>query len=65
MRVVFHEAFQQVYASDPAAAPGRMEAVFEVLDSRVEWVVPEPAGETDIARVHTDSHVERVRREGV
>lgn len=27
MKVVFHEEFYRVYTSDPAAEPGRMEAI--------------------------------------
>lgn len=65
MKVVFHEDFYQVYASDPAAAPGRMESVVDVIESQVEFVSPEPASEADIRSVHTASHVDRVRRQGV
>ncbi|MBC7336997.1 MAG: histone deacetylase family protein, partial [Clostridia bacterium] len=34
MRVVFHPQFTEVYDSDPAAAPGRMESVLEALEDR-------------------------------
>jgi len=65
MKVIFHEDFYQVYASDPAAALGRMEAVVDVIGSRAEWVVAEPASADEIGAVHTAAHMERVRREGV
>jgi hypothetical protein len=29
MKVIFHEDFYEVYTPDPAAAPGRMEAVWK------------------------------------
>jgi len=31
MKVVFHEDFNQVYTSDPAAAAGRMESIVETI----------------------------------
>jgi len=62
MKVVFHEDFYQVYTSDPAAAAGRMEAIVEVIEPHVEFVIAEPPTETDIAAVHTEQHVEYVRR---
>jgi acetoin utilization deacetylase AcuC-like enzyme len=65
MKVIFHEAFYQVYASDPAAAPGRMEAVMEVLRPAVELVQPVPATEEQIGAVHTRSHIESVKAQGV
>jgi acetoin utilization deacetylase AcuC-like enzyme len=65
MKVVFHEAFYPVYAPDPAAAAGRMEAVMDVLDPALAIVEPDAATEAQIAAVHTRSHVEWVRGEGV
>lgn len=65
MKVFFHEDFYRVYASDPAAAAGRMEAVVEVLESAVEFVLPRPALEAEISAVHTPGHIENVKREGV
>ena len=65
MKVVFHEDFFRVYASDPAAAHGRMEAVVEVIKPVADFVTAEPALETDIAQVHTYPHIERVKQMGV
>ncbi len=65
MKVVFHEDFYQVYASDPAAAPGRMEAVVAAIKSEVDFVVAEPASESDILAVHTAAHVGFVRHQGL
>ncbi len=64
-KVVFHEDFYRSYTSDPAAAPGRMEAIIEVIQERVEFVKPRPAEEEDIRAVHTDAHIEGVRRRGL
>ena len=65
MKVIFHEKFYGVYAGDPAAAPGRMEAIVDVIRPYVDMVEPQPATEDQIAAVHTHSHIERVKRQGV
>ncbi len=65
MHVYFHEAFYQVYTADPAAAAGRMEAAVAALEGHVQFQPIEPAGEIDIMRVHSQRHVDAVRREGV
>jgi acetoin utilization deacetylase AcuC-like enzyme len=65
MKVVFHEDFKKVYTSDPASAPGRMEAVLNSLKDSVTYVHPFPASFDDIARVHTRSHIEYVERIGL
>jgi acetoin utilization deacetylase AcuC-like enzyme len=65
MKVIFHEDFYQVYCADPAGAAGRMEAVVEVIEPHVEFVAAEHASETDIAAVHTESHLHHVREGGL
>jgi acetoin utilization deacetylase AcuC-like enzyme len=65
MKVFFHDDFYQVYASDPAAAPGRMEAVVSVIEKDHEFVRPEPASEADILAVHTGRHVERIKNTNI
>lgn len=61
MKVVFHERFYEVYAYDPAAAPGRMEAVVEALRGLYEFVEPAPASDEDVLLVHTRDHLNYVR----
>jgi acetoin utilization deacetylase AcuC-like enzyme len=65
MKVVFHADFYDVYTDDPAAEPGRMEAIISVIEPHVEFVKAAPATEADIAAVHTAEHIERVRRFGL
>ena len=55
MKVIFHEKFYEVYAGDPAAAPGRMEAVVNVIRPFVDMIEPAAATEDQIAAVHTPS----------
>lgn len=65
MKVVYHEDFHQSYATDPAAAPGRIEAVVREIKNHVTFVQAIPAPEEDIATVHTGRHIAAVRQEGV
>ena len=65
MKVVFHEAFYQVYTSDPAAEPGRLEAIVAEIEAHVEFVAAEPADEAQIAAVHTAAHIAQVRQSGL
>ena len=65
MKIVFHEAFYAVYAGDPAADRGRMESIMRVIEPSVEVVEAIPATADQISAVHTDSHLERVKAQGV
>jgi acetoin utilization deacetylase AcuC-like enzyme len=65
MKIIFHPDFYQIYTSDPAAAPGRMESVIDAVSSHHELTEPVPAMETDIAAVHTASHIEHVKERGL
>ena len=65
MKVIFHEKFYQVYTSDPAAAAGRMEAVMDVVGPSVDFIEAEAASEADIAAVHTERHISRVKGQGL
>jgi acetoin utilization deacetylase AcuC-like enzyme len=65
MKVFFDEAFYQVYAADPAAAAGRMEAIVAVIESEVAFAAIQPADEADILRVHSWRQLEKVQAEGV
>ncbi|MFN3384282.1 MAG: histone deacetylase family protein [Archaeoglobaceae archaeon] len=62
MKIVFHPDFYKVYASDPAAEAGRMEAIVQELKD-YEFVQPEKATKEDILLVHTKAHYEFVKSE--
>ena len=64
MKVIFHEDFYQVYTHDPAAEQGRMEAIINTIQSRVEFVTSVPATQDQISAVHTQRHIEHVRHKG-
>jgi acetoin utilization deacetylase AcuC-like enzyme len=65
MKVIFHPRFYEVYTGDPAAAPGRMEAITRQLEGKFEFVEPEPSSERDIERLHGRTHIQSVRQEGL
>jgi acetoin utilization deacetylase AcuC-like enzyme len=65
MKVVYHEDYNEVYSSDPASAPGRIQAIEVALRGKVSFVTPFPASKEDILRVHSAAHVKSVEREGV
>jgi len=63
MKVIFHPRFYEVYTSDPAAAPGRMEPMVKALEKEYEFVEPDPASDRDLERVHGKSHIQSVKKE--
>lgn len=65
MKVVYSPVFTQVYTSDPAAEPGRMEAIVQAIQGRVSFVEPVPATKDQIALAHSDSHIQYVTQRGL
>ncbi len=65
MKVVYHESFTQVYTHDPAAEPGRMEAIVEAIRGRVTFVESAPASREQILVAHTRSHLDHVAAQGL
>jgi acetoin utilization deacetylase AcuC-like enzyme len=63
MKVIFHPRFYEVYTHDPAADPGRMEAIVKALKGEFEFIEPEPASERDLERVHGKNHIQFVKGE--
>ncbi len=61
MHIIFHERFYEVYAREPAAAPGRMEAIVSALGQARPFLIPEPASEEDLSLIHTPGHIARLK----
>ena len=56
MKIVFHEKYyNESYAMDPAASPGRLEGIIDLLSSNKEYefIAPKPASKDDILRAHS------------
>lgn len=62
MKIIYHERFKEVYSDEPAAELGRMESIYNELYQRFEFATPYPASETDLKLVHSDSHIDAVKR---
>ncbi|MGQ4874495.1 MAG: histone deacetylase family protein [Promethearchaeia archaeon] len=66
MKIIFHEKyFNSDYAADPAAAPGRLDKIIEIIRSKpqdYEIIEPKPATEEDILRAHSKEHYKRIKR---
>jgi acetoin utilization deacetylase AcuC-like enzyme len=65
MKVVFDKTFHSVYTSDPASAPGRIEAITNSLPLDIELVEPQPATLEQLRLAHSISHINNVRSEGL
>ncbi|MBY9016861.1 MAG: histone deacetylase family protein [Candidatus Lokiarchaeota archaeon] len=66
MKIVFHERYYNSnYAMDPAAAPGRLEGIVDILSKNedYEFIEPNPAKKEDILRAHTERHFSYVKRD--
>ena len=65
MKIIFHEKYYNSdYAGDPAAAPGRLDGIMEIISGkkdRYEIIRPEPATEGDILRAHGGEHFQRIK----
>lgn len=68
MQIVFHERYLNAnYAMDPAASPGRLEGIMNLISKNKEYeiIVPEPATDKDILRVHTDRHLHQIKKDNL
>ena len=62
MKIVYHPDYHKVYASDPAATAGRIEAIVKELKGKYDFLEPKPASEDDLKRVHAQSHIDFIKR---
>lgn len=63
MKIVYHQKFREVYSTDPASSPGRIEAIMDELDGRYPIVEAEPAKMEDLMTVHSRTHIERIKKD--
>jgi len=63
MKIVYHARYTEIYTSDSAASPGRIEAILRELEGRYNFVEPEVASEEDLRQVHTKYHIESIKRD--
>ena len=68
MKIVFHERYyDSSYARDPAAEPGRLEGIVDLLSKRkdFEFIKPESANKEDILRAHSERHYRNIKRDSL
>ncbi|MDH5447667.1 MAG: histone deacetylase family protein [Candidatus Bathyarchaeota archaeon] len=65
MYVVYHERYEEVYTSDPAASPGRIECIKSELEDSFQFVEPTLVSESDLRLVHSQSHIDWVKQRGL
>ena len=68
MKIVFHERYYNSdYAMDPAANPGRLEGIIELLskNNEFEFITPKPATKEDILRAHTERHYRYIKKDSL
>jgi len=66
MKIVFHKRYyNSSYSMDPAAAPGRLEGIIDILSKNedYEFIEPKPATIEDILRAHTERHLSYIKRD--
>ncbi len=63
MKIVYHPRYVEVYASEPAASPGRMEAILKELEGRYDFIEPQAASEENLGLVHTRQHIDSIKRD--
>ena len=66
MKIVFHERYYNSnYSRDPAAEPGRLEGIVDILSKRkeFEFIKPEPAKKEDILRAHSERHFNYIKKD--
>lgn len=61
MLVVYHSRYLEIYSSDPASAPGRIESIVDEVKANFRFVEPEQASEQDVLLVHSPGHVDYVK----
>ena len=61
MLVVYHSRYVEIYSSNPASAPGRIESILDELKASLEFVEPKQVNEQELMLVHTLDHIEHVK----
>ncbi|MFX1428403.1 MAG: histone deacetylase family protein [Promethearchaeota archaeon] len=68
MKIVFHERYYNSdYARDPAAEPGRLEGIIEIISKNKEYkfIKPKSASKEDILRAHTERHYNNIKKDSL
>jgi len=61
LKIVYSQRYTEIYSSDPASYPGRLEAIVKELIGKYEFIEPEAASELDLLRVHDVFHLNSIK----
>jgi len=61
LKIVYHRRYAEIYSSDPASSPGRLESILKELNGKYEFVEPAAASERDLLRVHDKLHCDSIK----
>lgn len=67
MKIIYHEDYENSeYASNPAASEGRIRTIKEEIQRThdFDFLNPEPAERGDLKLVHTNAHIEKIKKRG-
>lgn len=65
MKIYYHPDFQEHYAYDPAAEPGRLDPALALLRSKYQLTEPRPAAKEEILRVHSEGHFSSIEQDSL
>lgn len=65
LKIIYHEQYLTPYFTSVAENPTRITVIYNKLKDFYDTVAPESATQTDIFRVHSREHLERVQQEGI
>ncbi len=66
MKIVFNERYYNSnYAMDPAASPGRIESIMNILEKKKDYeiITATYASKDDILRAHSERHYRNIKRD--
>jgi acetoin utilization deacetylase AcuC-like enzyme len=63
MKIIYHPLYLDVYSSDPASAPGRIEAILKELEGAYAFLEPRAATDSDLKLVHGAHHINSIKKD--
>jgi acetoin utilization deacetylase AcuC-like enzyme len=63
MKIVYHEQFLTPYPTAGVENPGRVSAIYDMVQPHFSFLTPEPAAPADLLLVHTPRLIESVARQ--
>jgi len=65
MKIIYHPSYLEVYSSDPASKPGRIDSILKEVEGTYKFLEPRAATEIDIKRVHGSQHINSIKKDAI